>query len=304
MFKSKAIITLVVIIAIAVFVVAAVSSVMTGGSGGYERPAAMQEDGQEATETEEPASDETDEVSETVDEQNETTSSEQTEESDQTADAEVSTETTEEAERAAEREAQALESQTTDDTLDAMTAAVDSATEAAVNSSEDVKRKADEAILAATEKARDGREEAEEMLDDVSSKAEEVVATNETAETEKAAETHIVTAQGLVYNPLVVKIQPGDTVAWRNMSTHDTQSLEGLIPEGAEMWHSPMSKDYRRTFEQEGIYVYKCTPHFGAGMGGAIIVGEPVNLEQIKQADAKGAAKRLVSKAVQEAEDM
>lgn len=303
MFKSKAIITLVVIIAIAVFVVAAVSSVMTGGNEGYQRPAAMQ-DGQEATETEEPASEDIDEASDTVDEEMETTSSEQTEESDQTADTEVSTETTEEAERVAEREAQALESQTTDDTVEAMTAAVDSATEAAVNSSEDVKRKADEAILAATEKAKDGREEAEELLDDVSSKAEKVVATNETAETEKAAETHIVTAQGLVYNPLVVKIQPGDTVAWRNMSTHDTQSLEGLIPEGTEMWHSPMSKDYRRTFEQEGIYVYKCTPHFGAGMGGAIIVGEPVNLEQIKQADAKGAAKRLVSKAVQEAENM
>lgn len=304
MFKSKAIITLVVIIAIAVFVVAAVSSVITGDSEDYQRPEAMQNEQKPAEEEGVASSQDVTESSESPEQQTATAEPEEDQSNEQVLDEETAVETSEQAEKVAEREAQALESNTTGGSVEAMTAAVDSATEAAVNSSEDVKRKADEAILAATEKAKDGREEAEELLDDVSSKAKEVVATNDAAETEKAAETHIVTAQGLVYNPLVVKIQSGDTVAWRNMSTHDTQSLEGLIPEGAEMWHSPMSKDYRRTFEQEGIYVYKCTPHFGAGMGGAIIVGEPVNLEQIKQADAKGAAKRLVSKAVQEAENM
>ena len=43
---------------------------------------------------------------------------------------------------------------------------------------------------------------------------------------------------------------------------------------------------------------------FWCRYGGAIIVGEPVNLEQIKNAGAKGAAKRLVNKAVQAAEAM
>ena len=108
----------------------------------------------------------------------------------------------------------------------------------------------------------------------------------------------------LVYNPLVVKIAPGDTVAWTNMSTHNTEAIEGLVPEGTELWASKMSDNYRRTFTQEGIYIYKCTPHFGAGMGGAIIVGEPVNLDAIKAADAKAAAKRLVTKAVQAVESM
>lgn len=129
-----------------------------------------------------------------------------------------------------------------------------------------------------------------------------------TAEADEAAsaeaETHTVTAQGLKFNPLVVKINPGDTVAWRNMSTHNSESIDGLIPEGAEKWNSPMSQEYQRTFTQEGIYVYKCTPHFGAGMGGAIIVGDPVNLEEIKNANASGAAGRLVRSAIAEAEDM
>jgi pseudoazurin len=113
-----------------------------------------------------------------------------------------------------------------------------------------------------------------------------------------SGEVHVVTAQGLKYEPLVIKIQPGDTVAWENMPTHDTQSIEGLIPEGAEAWHSQLGENYQRSFSVEGIYIYKCTPHFGAGMGGGIIVGKPVNLEAIKAANAKGAAGRLVKKAI------
>jgi pseudoazurin len=123
-------------------------------------------------------------------------------------------------------------------------------------------------------------------------------------EVEPTGKVHIVTAEGLKYAPLVITIQPGDTVAWENMSSHDTQSLEGLIPEGAEMWHSQVSENYQRTFFQQGIYVYKCTPHFGAGMGGVIIVGEPVNLAAIKAVEVKGAAKRLVKKGLQVAEKM
>jgi len=120
----------------------------------------------------------------------------------------------------------------------------------------------------------------------------------------EGAETHFVTAEGLKFNPLVVKINSGDSVSWRNMSTHNSESIDGLIPEGAEKWNSPMSENYKHTFTEEGIYVYKCTPHIGSGMGGVIIVGEPVNLEQIKNADVSGGAGRLVRKAISEAESM
>jgi pseudoazurin len=121
-------------------------------------------------------------------------------------------------------------------------------------------------------------------------------------EAQAAGQVHIVTAQGLKYAPLVIVIALGDTVAWENMSSHDTQAIEGLVPEGSEMWHSAMGENFQRTFMQEGIYIYKCTPHWGAAMGGVIIVGKPVNLEAIKTATAKGAAKRLVKKAIKAAE--
>lgn len=149
--------------------------------------------------------------------------------------------------------------------------------------------------------------EATDAVEEVKAAVEETQTEAAPEEQEQAsaeAKTHIVTAVGLKYDPLVIQIQPGDKVAWENMPTHDTQSLEGLIPEGAEAWHSQMGENYQRTFTVEGIYVYKCTPHFGAGMGGAIIVGNPVNLEQIKAADAKGAAGRLVRKAIAAAEKM
>ena len=120
----------------------------------------------------------------------------------------------------------------------------------------------------------------------------------------EGTKNHVVTAEGLIFNPLVVKINPGDSVSWNNMSTHNSESIDGLIPEGAEKWNSPMSENYQRTFTEEGIYVYKCTPHIGTGMGGVIIVGEPVNLEQIKNADVTGGAGRLVRKAISEAESM
>jgi pseudoazurin len=167
-----------------------------------------------------------------------------------------------------------------------------------------------EEATATTEEAMSNTaEQAEEMLAD----AETAVATVADDVEEKVeavtqvvtgGQVHIVTAQGLKYEPLVIKIQPGDTVAWENMPTHDTQSIEGLIPEGAEAWHSQMGVNYQRTFTVEGIYVYKCTPHIGAGMGGAIIVGNPVNLAAIIAADAKGAEGRLAKKAIAEAQAM
>jgi pseudoazurin len=180
------------------------------------------------------------------------------------------------------------EAQNQDDSADAPAAVEPEATEPLAQSETVVEETG--APVESLEQAPATPDQAEEML------AEE--------ETQPAgeAQVHIVTAEGLIFNPLVVTIQPGDTVAWENMPTHDTQSIAGLIPEGAEAWHSAMGENYQHTFTQEGIYLYKCTPHFGAGMGGAIIVGKPVNLEAIKAADAKGAAGRLVRKAIQAAE--
>ncbi len=119
------------------------------------------------------------------------------------------------------------------------------------------------------------------------------------------AEDHVVTASVTAFKPMVVVAQPGDTVSWTNMNGHITNTkfvtADGeveYIPEGAEGWTSAMGENFStQPLTAEGVYLYKCDPHWGAGMGGAIIVGEPSNLEDIKATEPKGALKRLVRKA-------
>lgn len=116
------------------------------------------------------------------------------------------------------------------------------------------------------------------------------------------AETHNVTANGISMAPLVIEIQPGDAVSWTNLSAHNTSSISGLIPEEAEAWKSTIGRDYQRTFTQQGIYIYRCQPHGNLGMGGAIIVGEATNLEQIKSAKISENMGKIVEEAVKLAE--
>jgi pseudoazurin len=109
------------------------------------------------------------------------------------------------------------------------------------------------------------------------------------------AETHIIAAGATNFSPMHLFIKPGDSVQWKNMTIHDTQSMDGLIPEGAKPWKSNIGQEYEVTLDVEGVYIYKCNPHYPNGMIGAIIVGEPVNMEQI-EANAKGREKGVIFK--------
>lgn len=110
------------------------------------------------------------------------------------------------------------------------------------------------------------------------------------------AEDHTVTARSTAFDPIAIKIAPGDTVSWTNMSGHNVHFEEGNIPAAAEPYTSPLGDNVSRTFDEEGVYLYKCDPHFAMGMVGAIIVGEPVNMADV-EANAKGMYKRALIKA-------
>lgn len=109
------------------------------------------------------------------------------------------------------------------------------------------------------------------------------------------AEEHIISAGATNFSPLHVFIKHGDTVKWTNMTIHDTQSMDGLIPEGADHWLSNIGQELAITLETEGVYIYKCNPHFANGMVGAIIVGEANNMEQL-DSNAKGREKGVIFK--------
>ena len=87
----------------------------------------------------------------------------------------------------------------------------------------------------------------------------------------------------MVFEPAVIKISKGDTVNFvaTDMS-HNSASLDGMIPAGADSWNGALSQDISINFTEEGVYVYQCTPHAMMAMVGVIQVGEAVNLDAVK----------------------
>ena len=96
----------------------------------------------------------------------------------------------------------------------------------------------------------------------------------------------------MVFEPAVIKISKGDTVNFvaTDMS-HNSASLDGMIPAGADSWNGALSQDISITFTEEGVYVYQCTPHAMMAMVGVIQVGDAVNLDAVK---AKASQKKSI----------
>jgi len=109
------------------------------------------------------------------------------------------------------------------------------------------------------------------------------------------AEEHVVAAGATNFDPMHIFVKPGDSVKWINMTIHDSVSMEGLIPEGAEHWKGKIGQEIAVTLDKEGVYIYKCNPHYPLGMVGAIIVGEANNMDQL-DANAKGREKGVIFK--------
>lgn len=87
----------------------------------------------------------------------------------------------------------------------------------------------------------------------------------------------------MVFEPGFVKAEPGDTVKFVPVDpAHNSVSVE--VPEGAEGWQGAINKEITVTLNEEGVYVYKCTPHAPLNMAGVIQVGEPVNYDSAKTA--------------------
>ena len=89
----------------------------------------------------------------------------------------------------------------------------------------------------------------------------------------------------MVFEPAVLSINPGDSVTFKATNPgHNSESMEGMMPEGAEGWQGGMGQDVTVTFDQDGVYVYQCTPHLMMAMVGVIKVGSGSNLEAVKAA--------------------
>ena len=108
----------------------------------------------------------------------------------------------------------------------------------------------------------------------------------------------------MLYGQDVVKIDVGQTITWTPDSKgHNVQFVS--VPEGVEKVKSKLSKEFSYTFEQEGVYLYVCTPHASMGMIGMVIVGESdVNLDEVLDYKFRGKSKKKFKKIVKSLEDV
>ncbi|RKF16175.1 pseudoazurin [Roseovarius spongiae] len=81
----------------------------------------------------------------------------------------------------------------------------------------------------------------------------------------------------MVFEPDFVQIQPGDTVKFiATDKGHNAESIDGMMPEGAESFKGKINQEIDVTFDAEGLYGVECKPHFAMGMVMTIAVGDDV----------------------------
>ena len=101
----------------------------------------------------------------------------------------------------------------------------------------------------------------------------------------------------MVFEPALVKIEPGDTVTFIAASKgHNAESIKGMLPPDATPFLGKVNQDVAVTFDKPGVYGVKCLPHYGMGMVAMIVVGAPGNLDQAKAIPQVGKAKQVFAK--------
>ncbi|MBA3519304.1 MAG: pseudoazurin [Rhizobiales bacterium] len=102
------------------------------------------------------------------------------------------------------------------------------------------------------------------------------------------------------FSPAFLKIQPGDTVTFTPADKgHNTETSPEIIPEGAEPWKGKLNEPVTVTYDQEGVYAYRCLPHAGLGMVGIIQVGDSTdNLDAVMGAKVPGKGKTRLAELV------
>ena len=108
----------------------------------------------------------------------------------------------------------------------------------------------------------------------------------------------------MLYGRDVARIDVGQTITWTpDSKAHNVQFVS--VPEGVEKVKSKLSKEFSYTFEQEGVYLYVCTPHASMGMIGVVVVGESdVNLDEVLDYKFRGKSKKKFKKIAKSLEDV
>ena len=100
----------------------------------------------------------------------------------------------------------------------------------------------------------------------------------------------------MVFEPALVKIEPGDTVKFVATSKgHNAESIKGMLPDGATAFAGKINQELAVTFDKPGVYGVKCLPHYGMGMVALVVVGDPVNQTEAMAVTHPGRAKTVMT---------
>lgn len=79
----------------------------------------------------------------------------------------------------------------------------------------------------------------------------------------------------MIFEPAALRIASGDTVKFVASSKgHNAESVDGMIPDGAEEFAGKINEEIEITLTEPGFYGVKCKPHFAMGMVMVIAVGD------------------------------
>jgi len=101
----------------------------------------------------------------------------------------------------------------------------------------------------------------------------------------------------MVFEPSLVEIAPGDIVKFVPTDKgHNAETIQGMLPEGAQPFAGKMGQEITVTFDKPGVYGFRCKPHYGMGMVGLVVVGDAGNAEAAKSVNHPGRAKQIFAK--------
>lgn len=185
------------------------------------------------------------------------------------------------------------------DAGEAVQDAADAVTDAAGDAMDSASDMAGDAMAAMQGAADEVAEGAEEVVDDAQAMASNVV---DDVAGPVVHEIRMLNGdpenprERMVFRPDLVVAKPGDVIKFIPTDpSHQSSSVDGMLPAGAEGWQGKVNEALEYTLTEPGVYGYKCVPHYAGGMVGLVVVqgdGMMDNVADAKKVRQVGLAKR------------
>ena len=79
----------------------------------------------------------------------------------------------------------------------------------------------------------------------------------------------------MVFEPDFIAAAPGDTIRFVPTDKgHNVETIKGMAPDGADYVKTTVGQEAVVKFDKEGVYGFKCAPHYMMGMVALVVVGD------------------------------